>query len=63
MAQVSNRGTQLFCLLSVVIGLVAVGVGVSMMVKSLRTEHWPVTNGVIQSAEMKSHSGSKGGTT
>jgi uncharacterized protein (TIGR03435 family) len=63
MAQVSNRGTRLFCLLFVVIGLVAVSVGVSMMIKSLRTEHWPVTDGVIQSAEMKSHSGSKGGTT
>jgi uncharacterized membrane protein HdeD (DUF308 family) len=63
MAQVSNRGTQLFCSLFIVIGLVAVGVGVWMMVKSLRTEHWPVTDGVVQSAEMKSHSGSKGGTT
>src|SRR5882724_11371684 len=63
MAQGSNRGTQLFCLLFVVIGLGAVGVGVSMMIKGLRTEHWPVTDGVIQSAAMKSHEGSKGGTT
>jgi hypothetical protein len=63
MAQVSNRGAQLFCLLFIIIGLVAVGVGVSMMLKSLRTERWPVTDGVVQSAEMKSHSGSKGGTT
>src|SRR5882724_6152816 len=55
MAQGSNRGTQLFCLLFVVIGLGAVGVGVSMMIKGLRTEHWPVTDGVIQLAEMKSH--------
>jgi hypothetical protein len=63
MAQVSNRGTQLFCLLFVIVGLAAVGVGVSMTIKSLRAEHWPVTEGVIQSAEMKSHSDNKGGTT
>ena len=63
MAQVPNRGTQLFCWLFIVIGLVTAGVGVSMMLKSFRTEHWPVTDGVVQSADMKSHSGSKGGTT
>jgi len=63
MAQMSSRGTQLFCSLFIVIGLVAVGVGVWLLTKSLRSEHWPVTDGIIQSAAVKSHSGSKGGTT
>ena len=59
----SSRGTQLFCSLFIVIGLVVVGVGVWILTKSLRAEHWPVTDGVIQSAEIKSHQGNKGGTT
>jgi len=63
MAQMSSRGTQLFCSLFVVIGLVAVGIGIWTLVKSIRSEHWPVTDGIIQSAEMKSHEGSKGGVT
>lgn len=63
MAQVSNRGAQLFCSLFIVIGLVAAGVGFWMIIKSYRSEHWPVVAGVVQSAEMKSHSGTKGGTT
>ena len=63
MAQMSNRVAQLFCSLFIVIGLVAVGVGVWLLIKSIRAEHWPVTDGIIQSSEMKSHQGSKGGTT
>ncbi len=67
MAQMSSRGAQLFaqffCSLFVVIGLVAVGIGIWTLAKSIRSEHWPVTDGIIQSAEMKSHQGSKGGTT
>jgi uncharacterized protein (TIGR03435 family) len=63
MAQMSSRGAQLFCSLFVVIGLVAVGIGIWTLAKSIRSEHWPVTEGIIQSAEMKSHEGSKGGTT
>jgi hypothetical protein len=63
MAQMSNRGAQLFCSLFIVIGLVAVGIGIWILAKSIRSEHWPVTDGIVQSAEMKSHSGSKGGTT
>ena len=63
MAQMSSRGTQLFCSLFIVIGLVAVGVGVWLLTKSIRSEHWPVTDGIIQSAEIKSHSGNHGGTT
>jgi len=57
MAQMSSRGTQLFCSLFIVIGLVAVGVGVWLLIKSLRAEQWPVADGIVQSAEMKSHSG------
>jgi hypothetical protein len=63
MAQTSNRGTQLFALLFAIIGLGAVAVGISMMIKSVRSEHWPVTEGVIQSSEMKSHTNDKGSTT
>ena len=63
MAQMSSRGTQLFCSLFIVIGLVAVGMGIWTLTKSLRSEQWPVTDGIIQLAEMKSHQGSKGGTT
>ncbi len=59
----SNRGAQLFCWLFIVIGLAAVGAGVWTLVKSLRTEHWPVTDGIIQSAHMESHPGNRGSTT
>ncbi len=36
MAQMSNRGAQLFCSLFIVIGLVAVGTGIWLLTKSLR---------------------------
>lgn len=62
MAKVSSRGTQLFCSVFIGVGLIALGVGVWMMIKSLRSEHWPVTDGVILSAEIKSHSGEHGNT-
>jgi uncharacterized protein (TIGR03435 family) len=63
MAQMSSRGAQLFCSLFIVVGLVVAGIGVWIFAKSLRAEHWPVTDGIVQSAEMKSHSGNHGGTT
>jgi len=63
MAQMSSRGAQLFCSLFVVVGLVVLGIGIWTFAKSIRSEHWPVTDGIIQSAAMKSHQGSKGGTT
>jgi hypothetical protein len=63
MAKFSSRVTQIFFFLFIGVGLVIAGAGVWMMIKSLRSENWPVTDGVILSAEMKSHSGSKGGTT
>ena len=53
MAQMSSRGTQLFCSLFIVIGLVAVGMGVWILTKSLRAENWPVTDGLIPSAATK----------
>jgi len=40
-----------------------VGVGIWLLTKSLRAEHWPVTDGIVQSAEMKSHSDEHGNTT
>jgi hypothetical protein len=63
MAQMSSRGTQLFCSLFIVIGLVAVGIGIWTLAKSLRSEHWPVTDGIVQSAEMRSHEGKHGNLT
>jgi hypothetical protein len=63
MAQISSRGTRLFCSFFILIGLVSVGIGVWLLTKSLRTEHWPVTDGIVQSAEVESHSGNEGGTT
>jgi uncharacterized protein (TIGR03435 family) len=63
MARMSRRGAQLFCSLFIGIGLVAVGIGIWILIKSLRSEHWPVTDGIVQSAELKSHSGNHGGTT
>jgi uncharacterized protein DUF3592 len=63
MSQTSSRGSQFFYSLFIAIGLVAVGIGIWILSKSLRSEHWPVTDGIIQSTEMKSHEGSKGGTT
>ena len=60
MAPKFSRGAQLFCLLFIATGLVTVGVGGWLLIKSIRSEHWPVTDGIIQSAEKKSHSGSHG---
>ena len=63
MAQVSNRNVQLFCWVFIALGLAVVGAGVWTLIKSLRTESWPVTDGVIQSTREKSHSDSDGSTT
>ena len=62
MARFGNRGGQLFCWLFMLIGVALVGLGVWTLIKSLRTERWPVTDGVIQSAEQKTHSGHDGAT-
>jgi Protein of unknown function (DUF3592)/Protein of unknown function (DUF3738) len=63
MAQMSNRGARLFCSLIIVIGLVAVGIGIWTLAKSIRTEYWPVTDGIVQSADMKASSGNHSRTT
>ena len=62
MAQVSNRNVQLFCWVFIAIGLAMVGAGIWTLIKSLRTESWPMTDGVIESARMASHSGEHGST-
>jgi hypothetical protein len=62
MAKVSGRGTQIFCSLFIVIGLVVAGFGVLTLIKSWRSEKWPVTNGVILTATMQAHSGEHGDT-
>ena len=62
MAQPSNRGVQVFCWLFIVVGVAVFGAGIWTLVKSIRTEHWPVTDGVIQSAQQESHSGDHGTT-
>jgi len=62
MAQASNRGVQLFCWLFIIIGVVAMSAGVGSLMKGLRTENWPVTDGVIQSAHQEAHSGNHGTT-
>ncbi len=54
---------QLFCSLFILIGLVTVGIGIRICAKSLRSEHWPVTEGIVQTAEMKEHSGADSGST
>ena len=57
MAQPPPRSAQLFCWLFVVIGLGIVSWGAWTLIKSVRTTDWPVTDGVVQSAEIKRHSG------
>jgi len=59
----SSRSTPIFCYLFILIGLIITGIGVDMFAKSLRAEHWPVTDGIIRSAAIKSHAGNHGSTT
>jgi hypothetical protein len=45
----------------ILIGAVALGVGVWNLYRSLDCEHWPATEGVVDRAEMKYQSNNKGG--
>ena len=63
MAQSPPRGSQLFCWLFVVLGLGIAGYGLKSLIKSVCTKDWPVTDGVIQSAQQKSHPDNNGSTT
>lgn len=63
MAQSTPRGLQLFCWLFIVLGVGITGWGGWTLIRSVRTNDWPVTEGVIQSARQESHRGTKGGTT
>lgn len=52
----------MFCWLFIVIGLAVVGAGFWTLIKSVRTERWPATDGVIQSAHQEAHSDNDGTT-
>jgi len=62
--QPSNRGTRMFLGLFIVVGAIAIGCGAwTLLLRSLPCQHWPTTEGVIESAQMKTHSGSDDGDT
>jgi hypothetical protein len=56
-------GLRLFLGLFILIGLIALGVGVMNLVRSLRCESWPTVEGVIESADMQSQTGGEEGIT
>jgi hypothetical protein len=51
----SKRNTRAFCGLFMLIGAVAIGCGAWTLLRSLRCQHWPTTEGVIEEAEMEQH--------
>ena len=53
----------IFLSLFILAGAVAVGAGFWNLFRGLRCESWPSVEGVVDQAEMKSHSGNKGGVT
>ena len=57
------RGVQLFCWLIILIGIGAAAVGAGLLWKGIRTEHWPVVEGVILSADMRQQSAGHGSRT
>lgn len=61
--QPSNRGTRMFLGLFMVVGVIAIGCGAWTLLRSLRCEHWPTTEGVIETAEMGRQSSNDGGDT
>ena len=56
----SNRSIRIFLGLFILIGVGALGGGVWTLIRSLRCEHWPTTEGVIEQAELKYHSSDHG---
>ena len=54
MGQSPSREGRTFCSLFVMVGMVVSCVGVWELIKSLRTKHWPVAEGIVQSAEVRS---------
>jgi hypothetical protein len=58
MKQLSKRSTPVFLGLFIVIGAVAVVVGIWMAIQSLQCERWPTTEGRIERSEMSHQTGS-----
>ena len=67
MSQMSYRGqkifAQLFCSFFIVAGIIALIACVWVTAKSIRAEHWPVTDGIVQTAKMTSGRDNQGHTT
>ncbi|HVU27426.1 MAG TPA: DUF3592 domain-containing protein [Verrucomicrobiae bacterium] len=55
----SNRGSLILAaiLISLFFGIVPVGTGVWAMIKNVQAEHWPITDGKIQTAQIVAHYG------
>lgn len=60
MAEGSQRGAQVFLGLFLLIGIGIIGVGFGIMFKSLRTNRWPMTEGVIESAQIQANHSDEG---
>ncbi|MDB6028714.1 MAG: hypothetical protein JWM68_4937 [Verrucomicrobiales bacterium] len=58
-----SRSTRFFLGFFILVGVVILGVGVWTTIQSIRSKYWPVTEGVIQSANIQSHKSSEGETT
>ncbi len=63
MARGPIRSGRILCWLCIAIGLMALGAGVWTLIRSLRTEQWPVTDGVVRSAGVAAQSGGSDGDT
>jgi hypothetical protein len=57
MAQPIPRGLKLFLGIFIIVGAIVIGCGAYTLIRSLRCEHWPTTDGVVQSAQMARHEG------
>ncbi|HEU5396215.1 MAG TPA: DUF3592 domain-containing protein [Verrucomicrobiae bacterium] len=63
MAQLSRNAGRFFCSIFIVVGLIAAGAGGWNLVKGIRTEQWPVANGIVMSAKVVRNSGGRGSDT